>query len=173
MTDHVFWPFFCDNIHLHLFLFVSFSNLKVNHSSKNRLFHNHYLFLQDSFHLLNWIQYSSHTTFLTALSVEINSSYQHHCHRASLVAQWLRIHLPMQETQVRSLAREDPTCRGATKPVCHNYWACALQPMNHNYWARVLQLLKPAFLEPVLRNEKPPQWVARALQRRVAPARRN
>ena len=41
--------------------------------------------------------------------------------RASLVAQWLRIRLPMQETQVRSLVQEDPTCRGATKPVCRNY----------------------------------------------------
>ena len=40
---------------------------------------------------------------------------------ASLVAQWLRIHLPMQETQVRSLAREDTTNREVTKPVCHNY----------------------------------------------------
>ena len=39
----------------------------------------------------------------------------------SLVAQWLRIHLPMQGTQVRALVREDPTCRGATKPVRHNY----------------------------------------------------
>ncbi|KAJ8794285.1 hypothetical protein J1605_003242 [Eschrichtius robustus] len=41
--------------------------------------------------------------------------------RASLVAQWLRIHLPMQGTWVRDLVREDPTCHGATKPVCHNY----------------------------------------------------
>ena len=41
--------------------------------------------------------------------------------RASLVAQWLRIHLPMQETGVRALVQEDPTCRGATKPVHHNY----------------------------------------------------
>ena len=39
----------------------------------------------------------------------------------SLVVQWLRIRLPMQGTQVRALVREDPTCRGATKPVCHNY----------------------------------------------------
>ena len=39
----------------------------------------------------------------------------------SLVAQWLRIRLPMQGTQVRALVREDPTCRGATKPVHHNY----------------------------------------------------
>ena len=38
-----------------------------------------------------------------------------------LVAQWLRIHLPMQGTQVRALVQEDPTCRGATKPVHHNY----------------------------------------------------
>ena len=40
--------------------------------------------------------------------------------RASLVAEWLRIHLPMHGTRVRALAREDPTCRGATKPVCHS-----------------------------------------------------
>ena len=39
----------------------------------------------------------------------------------SLVAQWLRICLPMQGTQVRALLQEDPTCHGATKPVCHNY----------------------------------------------------
>ena len=72
----------------------------------------------------------------------------------SLVAQWLRIRLPMQGTRVRALVREDPTCRGATKPVCHNYWACALEPANHNYWARVPQLLKPTCLEPMLRNKR-------------------
>ena len=38
----------------------------------------------------------------------------------SLVAQWLRIHLPMQETWVRALVWEDTTCRGATKPVSHS-----------------------------------------------------
>ena len=80
--------------------------------------------------------------------------------RASLVAQWLRIHLPMQGTWVRALVQEDPTCRGANKPVCHNYWVCALEPASYNYWARVMQLLKPVFLESVLhkrshRNEKP------------------
>ena len=41
--------------------------------------------------------------------------------RASLVAQWLRVCLLMQETRVRALLWEDPTCRGATKPVRHNY----------------------------------------------------
>ena len=44
---------------------------------------------------------------------------------ASLVAQLLRICLPMQGTRVRALAWEDPTCRGAAGPVSHNYWACA------------------------------------------------
>ena len=39
----------------------------------------------------------------------------------SLLAQWLRICLPMQETRFRAVIWEDPTCRGATKPVCHNY----------------------------------------------------
>ena len=37
--------------------------------------------------------------------------------RASLVAQWLRICLPMQGTRVRALVWEDPTCHGATRPV--------------------------------------------------------
>ena len=45
--------------------------------------------------------------------------------RVSLVAQWLRVCLPMQGTRVRALVWEDPTCRGATGPVSHNYWACA------------------------------------------------
>ena len=44
---------------------------------------------------------------------------------ASLVAQWLRICLPMQETGVRALVWEDPTYCGATKPVSHNHRACA------------------------------------------------
>ena len=67
----------------------------------------------------------------------------------SLVAPWVRIRLPMQETRVRALVQEDPTCCGATKP------------MRHNYWAWVPQLLKSERLEPVLhnkrshRNEKP------------------
>ena len=74
----------------------------------------------------------------------------------SLVAQWLRIRLPMQGTRVQALVQEDPTCRGATKPSCHNYGACALQPISHNYRACVPQLLKPVRLEPVLHNKEKP-----------------
>ena len=86
-----------------------------------------------------------HKTFILVLN---------HMVRASLVAQWLRIHLPMQGTQVWALVREDPTCRGATKPVRHNYWACTLEPASHNYWAHMPQLLKPSWLEPVLCNKR-------------------
>ena len=66
----------------------------------------------------------------------------------SLVAQRLRIRLPMQGTRVQALVREDPTCRRATKPVSHNYWTCALESASHNYWARAPQLLSPHAWSP-------------------------
>ena len=50
------------------------------------------------------------------------------------MAQWIRIHPPMQETQVHSLIREDPRCCGADEPVCHNYQACVLEPGRCNCW---------------------------------------
>ena len=74
--------------------------------------------------------------------------------RASLVAQWLRIHLPMQGTRVWALVWEDPTCRGATRPVSHNYWACASGACAPQ-------------------QERPRSWEACAPRWRVAPARRN
>ena len=66
----------------------------------------------------------------------------------------------MQGIQVWSLVWKDSTCLGATKPLCLNDRAWALEPTNHSFWACV-QLLKPALLEPVLlsrrshHNEKP------------------
>ena len=39
--------------------------------------------------------------------------------RASLVAQWLGVCLPVRGTRVRALVWEDPTCRGATGSVSH------------------------------------------------------
>ena len=41
--------------------------------------------------------------------------------RVSLVAQWLRVCLPMQGARVQALVWEDPTCRGASRPMSHNY----------------------------------------------------
>ena len=93
---------------------------------------------------------------------------------ASLVAQWLRIHLPMQGTWVRALVREDPTCQGTTKP-------CAPQLLSLCSRAPKPQLLSPCVTTTEARasrahapqQEKPPQWEAHAPQRRVAPAHHN
>ena len=57
------------------------------------------------------------------------------------MAQWIRIHLAMKGTQVWFLVQEDFTCRGATKPMCCNDWACGPQT------------LKPACLEPAFHNK--------------------
>ena len=68
---------------------------------------------------------------------------------------------------VQSLVQEDSTCRGAAKPVRHNYWTCALEPGRHRYWAYMPQLPKPAGpIASVLQQEKPLQWEARVLQLR-------
>ena len=89
---------------------------------------------------------------------------------ASLVVQWLRIHLPMLGTQVRALVQEDSTCRGAAKPLCHNCWAWALEPASHNYWspcATTTEVHMPRAHAP--QQEKPPRWEACTLQWRVTP----
>ena len=80
----------------------------------------------------------------------------------SLVAQWLRICLPMQgdtgaicqlylSKTWTALVWEDPTCRGATRPVSHNYWACTSGAC-------------------ALKRERPRWWKVRAPRWRVAPA---
>ena len=89
----------------------------------------------------------------SAWATNYKMSFKTQIQGTSLVAQWLRICLPMQGTRVWALVREDPTCRGTTKPVCHRYWACALGPTSHNYWAHA-QLLRPTCLEPVLSNKR-------------------
>ena len=76
--------------------------------------------------------------------------------QASLVVQWQRIRLPMQETWVRFLIWEDPTWCRAAVPVGHSYWAWVLEPeaataelTGHNYWSLCA-------LEPVLHNKRSP-----------------
>ena len=75
----------------------------------------------------------------------------------------------MQGTGVQALVREDRTCCGATKPVCHNYWAC--EPQLLSLRATTTEARMPGAHAP--QQEKPPQWEARAPQRRLAPARSN
>ena len=85
--------------------------------------------------------------------------------RAFLVAQWLRICLPMQGTRVQALVQEDPTCGGATKPVSHNYWAHVPQLLSPR--ATTTEVRAPRARAP--QQEKPPQWEAQAPQWRIAP----
>ena len=47
--------------------------------------------------------------------------FRKHIKWASLVAQLLKIRLPMQGTPVQALVQEEPTCRRATKTMCHNF----------------------------------------------------
>ena len=49
--------------------------------------------------------------------------------------------------QVQSLVGEDSKCCGATKPVCLNYWACALEPRNCSSWSPCIQSLSSATRE--------------------------
>ena len=79
----------------------------------------------------------------------------------SLIAQWIRLCLPMQGTRVQCLVQEDSTSHRATKPVHHNQWARTLQPASPHYWTRV-----PGAC--ALQQDKPPQWEGRAPQPRVA-----
>ena len=74
------------------------------------------------------------------------------------MAQWIRIHLPMQGARVWSLVQEDPTCRKATKPA----------PQLLSLRATTTKAQVPRAC--ALQQEKTPQGEARALQRRVAPA---
>ena len=83
------------------------------------------------------------------------------------MVQWLRVCLPMQGTQVRALVWEDPTCRGATGPVGHKYWACASgacapQQERPRWWEACASQwgVAPACRskrEPSHRNEDPTQ----------------
>ena len=73
------------------------------------------------------------------------------------MVQQLRIRLPMQGTRVRALVQEDPTCRGATKPVHHNLSlrSRARQPQLLSPRATTLEAREPR--ARALQQEKPPQ----------------
>ena len=78
----------------------------------------------------------------------------------------------MQETWVWSLVWEDPTCCRETKPMCHNYWAYALEPARHNYRAHTAQLPKPVCPRAHAQQQKKPlQGEARALPQRPSTAK--
>ena len=68
---------------------------------------------------------------------------------ASLVAQWLRVCLPMQGTRVRALVWEDPTCRGAA-------WAREPQLLSLRVWSLCSATRGPDGEGPAHRDEEWP-----------------
>ena len=76
-----------------------------------------------------------HSVQCSSTSLSFNLHFYSNRELGLPVVQWLRAHLIMQGTLVRSLVLEDSTCPGAAKPWCHNYW-------------------KPYALEPVLWNKR-------------------
>ena len=126
----------------------------------------------DTTEWLNWTELSLYETLAPNLRVGMMSECQVWApsgfesrekeSRTFLVAQWVRIRLPMQVIRVQFLAQEDSTRLGAAKSMCHNYSGLhTLGPVSHNQWAAMPELLKSTDLEPVLHskrrhhNEKP------------------
>ena len=62
-----------------------------------------------------------------------------------------------QEPWIQSLVWEDPTCRGATKPVHHNYGARALETASCDYGAYMPRAGAPQPEEPLPREACAPQ----------------
>ena len=56
-------------------------------------------------------------------------------HWASLVAQWLRVSLPMQGTRVRALVWEDPTCPLGGSHMPRSNWAREPQLLSLRVWS--------------------------------------
>ena len=79
----------------------------------------------------------------------------------------------MQGTWVQALVQEDPTCCGAAKPVPQLLSLCsrAREPQLMSPRDTTTEACAPRAGAP--QQEKPPQWEARAPQRRVALARHN
>ena len=86
--------------------------------------------------------------------------------RASLVEQWLRIHLPMQGTRVRALVGKIPRAAEQLSPC-----ATTTEPALYSPWGTTTEARVPR--ARALQQEKPQQWEAHAPQWRVAPARGN
>ena len=60
---------------------------------------------------------------------------------------------PANAGDMGQIPNQDPTCHGATKPVRHNYWACALELGSHDSWG--LHALEPVLYKRSHCKEKP------------------
>ena len=88
---------------------------------KASTFQSHHNVVKDN-KILNRRPFLAITLLLFSLNIQhpYYASLKSFTEQTSLVVQWLKICLPMQGMQVRSLVGKDSTCHGATKPVGHN-----------------------------------------------------
>ena len=138
------------------------------------------------FYLINWYglsyyffpffhlpeNYDSEISFYTIFEREVVQIEMKK--RTSLVAQWLRICLPMQETWVRSLVWKTPHVAEQLSPCTTTTEASeprAREPQLLSLHATTTEAHAPR--AQALQQEKPPQWEAHDQQRRVAPTRQN
>ena len=49
---------------------------------------------------------------------------------------------------------EDPTCFGATKPMCHHYRACGLESGSHSFWVLCVGITESEHRKPELHNKR-------------------
>ena len=68
--------------------------------------------------------------------------FEKYQYQASLMVQWLKIHLPIPGTWVLSLLQDNPTCHVAAKLECHNSWSLCAQGLcstTREAWAPQLE----------------------------------
>jgi len=99
-------------------------------------------------------------------SFPINFDYIINVQKGTSLVQRVRYHLPMQGTWGLTTSLGRFQMPGATKPMCHNYWASALGCTSWNYWAQMPRAC-------ALWEEKPLQWEAHSPQWRVTLTQRN
>ena len=97
-------------------LAVAAAAAKRNNVVKGKDYYNYVLF--DGFYPIFSLIYALGTVcFIFFLNYQFPKAFKKLALELSWWFKWLRIHLPVQRTQVRSLVQEDPTFCGVAKPI--------------------------------------------------------
>ena len=102
-----------------------------------------------------WVQGQGESS---PLLLHLGTDRRNRWQRASRVARWMGVRLPMQGTLVQPLAWEDSACSETAGPLRHNYWVRTLEPRSRTaeFADRELVLCKRSHRKekPAHRNEE-------------------